>query len=334
MHLTEFLAQMQEVLDDPSAAKYPLATIVRNADQQLRGMFRVLLQTNHDYSNFTLCLQAEDAKQPIKGIFEYRLPSWVASIPKLYIRTESATSETSFSPYRWTEGQVSEGQEILKYGAVGSVKIPHWSWEGNGTIRIRNYSTAQELIARCAVRPPRLVKVQVATVSSDGDAQRSLYLPPTPVLGTYELEEGAYINSYWQVTTTSNVNATHYGDVRRCIYSSAVDTAEASTRQTRLWMDANWTNTLAANDVVETLIPLPDEHCRYLVLRTAQACFQKKNNLAGLKAIAGEMMGEQQAFADYAAPPKESAPRRRKTQSPFVRGMNVDRPYLYGYGWS
>lgn len=316
MILSQFVAECQDLLDDPGAQRYPIATIIRNGDRSLRGLFRTMVQANKEYSNFTLCVQKEVAVELLDNVFQYRLPTWILHVVDVYVRDGTGTAETSFSPYRWTGGaNVRFGEKIPKYS---STEYPHWTWEGNHTLRLWNFTSAQELVLSVAVRPAKMLKGKLTTTPN---AQNALWLPPAPSFGEVELEEGAYINAEFQVTTTAVTNAATYGDVRRCIYSNAADTSTGSRLHLCVF-DANWTATLAVDDQIESVLSIPDEHTRLLVLKTAQACFQKKNNSSGLKAIAMEMMEEERKFQAFA-----TTPRDRQGPTYLKRGLRPQPPY-------
>lgn len=322
-----FIQEVQDCLDDPKVARYPLATIVRHGDRQLRGMFRSMSVANKDYSNFTYCAKGADARVIFKGGYEWRLPSWIEAIAQVNYREGTATVQTSFSPYRWTADTVGIGNLIPRDARD---PYPRWSWEGNNTLKVWNCQTPPELVIRCIKRPSKMFYGRIATLHA---SQGSLYLP-APINGEVEIEEGSYVNADFQVTTTASTNALQYGDIRRCIYSNAAAVL-VSSRVHELVFDSNWTATLAVNDEIQTVLPLPDEQTRYLVLRTAFACMQKQGATLGMSAIAGEMAEEGQRFKNTIQPRDAAGPRRWIT-----RGYRNGRPYDaehfyrgYGYPW-
>lgn len=320
MNVTQLVEQVQDAVYDPTGNRYSLESIVRTADQQMRGLFRTMVEANKEFSNFTMCLQKEDAIEVIDQTWEYRLPTWVSSIVKVWIRdTVGAPTETTFSPYRWSPtGNVRFGLELFKHQGIHRLR---WSWEGQHTLRLWNSTDAQELILAVAKLPARLFKCKLATAHTSQD---KLYVPGTGLLGSQDIEEGSYINSEWQVTATASTNATHYGDVRRCIYSSAAIIL-ASVRYHELTFDKNWTNILAASDILETMVPIPDEHCRYLVLLTARVLMQKTNS-AGLDALTGELVEEGAKFMAYAAGPRDSRGPARFRRRRLVYNNDPERP--------
>lgn len=324
MNTSQFLTEVADVLDDPDSEMYPAEEIVRHGNRQLRGLYRTLVESNKQYSNFTMAVQAEVALEPIDNIFDYRLPNWVMAVTRVWIRNGSATSEPNLSLYSWTPGAAQLGNEIPK---VGNEVSQRWSWQGNSTVRLHNFSSAQELVLEVVVRPASMAKAKIATENA---STSKLYLPPSLNYGEIDLEEGAYINSDWQVTTTANTNATHYGDIRRCVYSTP-SAISSGSRYVELTFDAAWTNALVQNDVVETVLALPDEHTRVLVLLAARACFQKKGNLKGLEAIQGELLQEQTRFSQYATPPRDSrGPSEWKQRNPYALRRFPNYRYPYG----
>lgn len=299
MNTTQFLLEVADLLDDPSSRIYPEAERIRSGDRQLRGLYRTLVEANKQFSNYTMGVQKEVALESIDNVFDYRLPSWVMAVVRVWIRGGSPASESTFNLYAWTSGAAQLGLEIQKGGQWGE---PQWKWQGSNTLRLLNFSEAQELVLEVVVRPAPMFKGVIAT---ENPSTSRLYLP-APSYGTVDLEEGSYVNSDWQVTGTANTNATQFGEVRRCVYSNAA-TVVAAVRYHELVLDSAWPVALAQGDTIETILALPDEHTRLLVLLTARACFQKKGNMKGLEATQGEMLVEMQRFTQFATPPRDSA---------------------------
>lgn len=321
MNTTAFLAEVADVLDDPNARTYRAEEIVRHGDRQLRGLYRTLVEANKQFSNYTMAIQKEVALEPMDNVFDYRLPSWVQAVVAVWLRTGSPAVESTFNMYAWTAGGAQRGLLIPKGGQDGR---PQWKWQGSNTLRLTGYGEAQELVLEVVVRPAHMFKGKIATVNPSAS---KLYLP-APVYGTVELEEGAYINSDWQVTATGVTSATQLGDVRRCVYSNAA-TIVTGVRHHELTMDSAFTTALAQDDTIETVLPLPDEHTRLLVLLTARACMQKKASMKGLEATMSETAVESQRFAQYATPPRDTqGPTEWKRASP-----NAQRPGWNGWGW-
>jgi hypothetical protein len=326
VNTSELLTETRDLVDDPvdssgDGKKFSNAKLIRLADRFIRGTYRSIVNGNKEWSNFELCLQKEDAIELFDSEWEYRLPTWITHVTNVWIRDGSATTETSSSPYRWvTLGTVRRGRLVPRYAEKGR---ECWSWQGNHTLRLSNYTDSQELIVSVAVRPARLFKAKIATANA---AQDKLYLPPTPSYGEIEIEEGCYINSEFQVTTTASANATHYGNIRRCIYSKASE-LNSGSRVHQLVFDANWTNTLAVDDVIETLVPIADEHTRLIVLQIAMACMQSKGNKPGIASILPELNVELGKFEAFATKRDSAGPSfiRRGQHAHPVRQRNPDR---------
>lgn len=324
MNTSQYLAEVADVLDDPASKMYSAAAIVRHGDRQLRGLYRTLVESNKQYSNFTIGIQKEVALEPIDNVFDYRLPSWVMAVTRVWIRQGAGATETSVSLYLWTSGAAQLGQEIRRRGAAQE-RTPAWSWQGSNTLRLHNFGEAQELAIEVAVRPPKMLKGLIGTANASAS---KFYLPSTPSYGDIEIEAGAYINSDWQVTGTATANALHYGQIRRCVYSDA-NALDGLARVHELTMDAAFTNVLAQGDTIETVLPLPDEHTRVLVLLAARACLQQKGNIKGLESIQGELLQEMARFAQFATPPRDTAgPTTYKRQDGAVAQNG------WGWGWN
>lgn len=301
MNITQFIGHVQDVLDD-TGQKYPIPSIVRNCDIQMRGIFRTLVTSNKQYHNFTMGFIAAEGVQLMQNVWEYRLPSWVTAVTAVYIRPlEGDASKTNtFSVYRWTLPTPAALQNVIPKSTHGT--MVRWTWEGMHTLRIWNSSIALDLIVMVAKLPPKMFKGAISTSHATGSR---LYMPTSLVYGEVETEEGAYINADVQVTNTAVAISENLGVVRRCVYSNAHVLA-AGVRVHEFTMDGAFTPTLPVGDTIETLIPMPAEHARYLVLKTAQACFQKKPGLDGLRAIADELREESEKFLIYATPPRDT----------------------------
>ena len=281
---------------------------------------------NKEFSNFSMCVQKESAVQVLSNVWEYRLPTWVMHVVNVFERSGNATAETTMSPYLWTgSSNVSLGLVIPKYRANEGMK---WSWEGNHTIRLHKFTEAKELIVEVAARPAKMLKL---TIDSDASTNTKMFLPNTPTLGEYETEEGVFINTDFQVTSTYNVLGTHIGNVRRCVYSTPY-VLSGGGRKHELTFDQNFDSLLVAGDTVESILAIPDEHTRVLILKVAQACFQQKPNANALSTIAYELGEELQKFMNYA-----SSPRDRRGETYIKRGTQArrttdpERPFYYGY---
>lgn len=326
MNTSQFLAEVADVLDDPDMDVYSTAEIIRHGDRQLRGLYRTLVESNKDYSNFTMAVQKESALNPMVNVFEYRLPTWVMAVTRVWIRNGNAASEPNLSIYTWTANSAQIGSEIPKRGREDE---PRWDWQGSSTLRLLRFSEAQELLLSVVVRPSRMAKAQIDTGTG---STTTLFLPPTMSYGEGETEEGAYINSDWEVTATATTNGTSYGDVRRCIYNDPAF-IQSSVRYHQLTFDSAFTTALVQGDTVETVLALPDEHTRVLVLMTARACFQKKGNLPALQAIQDELLSEQARFQAFATPPRDSrGPSEWKRPNPFELRRRPYPWYRYPYG--
>lgn len=340
MNITQLIGTTRDVLDDTvgrPTLKFDDPELVRTTDEQARSLFRTMVHGNKEYHNFTMYLQKESAKLLMKDVYQWRLPTWIAAIVRVNERTPSTSGiqESTFSSYLWgNPAQFVLGREIPKGVSSSSIGRPRtgWQWEGQHTLRLWNYTTPPELVVRVAKIPPRMFRAKITTASGDTSI---IYLPTTFELGAPDTEEGAVINAEIQVTSCANALSKNQGVVRRVIYSSAAEIVN-NTRQHILRLEEPFPSAIEQNDVIETMIPIPDEHARYLALRIVQACAQKKGNVNLLKTIAGELATETQLFMQYASPPRDfNGPYSRSSRSPGAVGdapYNPDRarvPYLW-----
>ena len=329
MNISACIQLVRDRLDDPNGTKYTDPEIVRHIDEQARVMFRKQTQASKEWHNFALMVQKEDARQLFGDVWEWRLPTWVDRVVKIFERGGTGSVETTFSPYLWSGNNgVTFGREILK---TDPTRRNGWTWEGQHTLRLWKTTQAPELILLVCKVPPPSLKVKVAKAYADASG---VYLPATSdtanwILGSTKLEEGVYINAEIEVTATNSAVATHLGDLRRVSYSQsdAIDTA----RYQALRFETNFTNVLAVGDTVETQLPVPDAHATLLVLLTLNAIFTKKNNTDGMKAIVGDLSREWQDFIMFATAPRDSSGPYFYTSSiSATRRSSSDEWPLYG----
>lgn len=300
MILSRALDELRDLLDDTNKSKFPDATCVRMLDRTVRGLFRQIVENRDDFSNFTMALSSSAAVQVLQNVWEWRLPTWVMHVLEIVQRDGEPTTVSTFSPYLWTGATtVRVGTPIPKY--VENSLQPHWGWQGNHTIRLYNFSTVPNILLRVVVRPPTLLQFSIDTKNTSAS---KLTMPVTPTLGDIEKEEGAYVNAEFQVVETNSETSSNMGQMRRVVYSTA-GTQVGGELHTECTMEAAWPAALSVDDVVESVLPIPDEHCRYVILSAAMACFQRKPNVTAMKLVGSEMMTEAKRFMDFATAPRD-----------------------------
>ena len=277
----------------------------------------------------TVHLQDSNAKTIAKNIYEWRLPTWIEAVTKVYERKTGSTSESTFSPYLWspTTG-VDLGREIPK---SDNGRRDGWTWEGNHTLRLWNWTTVPELTICVAALPAPMFKARIATAYADATGA---YLPPALDVGTFYFEEGRYINADVQCSSTDSIVSTNLGEIRRVIYSRS-NAVSGGSRYLELRFDSVWNATLAANDYIETMLPVPDIHANYLTLKVVAACATKKWNVDLLRSLQAEMNEEAMAFQEYAEGPRDKAgPYFKKTTTRSGgQGYDANRRWTWPWGW-
>lgn len=305
MNVTQILQRIRDEVDDPLKLKHSDAEVVRHVDEQARGMFRTMIRSNTEWSNMTIALRSADARTLFQNVHEWRLPTWVEKVVRVYDRgVTDATLETTFSAYNFTSDPNKIGREVPK---TDPTRRGGWSWDGNHTFRIWNAPQPQDYLLHIAALPPPVFKITIDAAHSTPDDQK-LYLPASATLGdlTLGLEEGRYVNAEVEVTGTVDPADTKFGEVRRVTYSTP-NALDAGTRRHELTFDYALASVVAVGDQFETRIPVPEIHTRLLVLRAANALAIKMFNVDLQRSLANEMAHESSLFADYAQGPRDSA---------------------------
>lgn len=340
MNISQGVARVRDQVDDPApiaSRTYSDLEIVRHFDEQVRGMYRTMIFTNQEWSNMSVALKTADARLLFRGTYEWRLPTWIEKVVKVYVRQPTdAALEGTFSPYNWTSDANQIREEVPK---TDTSRRTGWSWEGNHTFRMWNVAaTPLDYLLYVAALPPPVFKLGL-TVAHTAPSTTAFFLPTTLVanqdLGDLTFsEEGRYVNAEIEVTGTAGAADTKLGEVRRVIYSTP-KTVQAGARLHELKLDAAMSSVFAIGDTVQTRIPIPEIHTRLLVLQVANACAIKKFNTELQKAIYPEMGVEKKAFAEYAQGPRDSTGPFFKTAGSRVgRAFNSpDRYSRGGFGW-
>ena len=308
MNLSQFLVRIRDELDDNAKLKYSDGELVRHIDEQARTLCRLQMRTNKEWANFALSLQSEDARKLFQNTYEWKLPTWVEAVIRVYIRVNSSgAGETTFSNYKWTNNDQTLGTMIPK---TDLMRRSGWSWEGNHTLRIWNFSVVPELTLEVVADPAPMFKAAILTIPV-APVATSFFLPPLPVPVANDLgergyvEEGRYINGEVQVTATTGAADTKLGETRRIIYSKS-STIDVATRRHQLDLEAPFSSNVAVGDTIESLIPVSEMHSRVLMLKVLNAAAVKKFNIDLQKSIGAEMGEEMAAFVEWASKPRDS----------------------------
>lgn len=336
MNVSQILQRIRDQVDDPipvASRTYSDLEIIRHVDEQLRQMYRTMMTSSLEWSNLCLGLSDANKRTLFTDTFEWRLPTWIEKVVKVYRRNPTdATTELTFSPYNWTSTPNQLGMEIPK---TDPGRRSGWSWEGNHTFRVWNWNQSLDLILLCATLPPPVFKATL-TAAHGTPSDTALYLPAA--VGASDLgdflsfaEEGRHVNAEIEVVGTADAADLKLGEVRRCIYSKVVD--DSGTRRHELKFDAAFSSVFAVGDTVETRIPIPEIHTRLLILKVVNACAVKKFNTDLQRSIGAEMGLELGQFAEYAKGPRDSSGPFFKTRGTRVGASRYDPDRYPRYGW-
>lgn len=297
--------------------------IATQAWRQLQEMSRIQVQRDEGFHNFMLCLKGSNATNVVTGVFQWALPPWIMAICDVRLRALQSDEE-NFSPYTFAAplifwDVVPKKRKNFEYG---------WRWDGNRTLQLWGYGAAPDLALWVAKAPARFFR---GVLDKTGNGKRTIYLPSTLTIGTEALEEGAYVNAEVQVVAVEDDTSSSWQNVgiqRRVIYSAAANEIDA-TRQTILTFDEEMPQDLLIGDTIESALPLGEEHCRLLMLKTAWVCFEKTNNIPGQKSIQGELAAQAQAFSDFVTPRDHQEPGTVVSELPH----GYTRPYDANRAW-
>lgn len=324
----DLVSEVRDLLDDPNSIHYTDAEIVRHADRQLQTLARIQIERDVGYHNFELHLQTTDAVKLYERVWEYRLPTWVVNVTRVWEITSPESGETTYSPYLWTT-QATFGHEVSKVDKAQGGGRAGWYFAGNNAIQLRGVAAEIAMRVQVAKLPAPLFKATIATAHADAD---KLYLPTTLALGTERLEEGDYINADVVVTGLNTATDDYRGARRRCIYSTP-NADDGGTRRHELSLDATYSAALEVGDVVQAQVPLPEEYTRLLVLMVARACFSKRGNREAIGSIYPELREQRGAFEMRVAPRDTHGPdfvRKRTGRSRRLDDDDGRRGWYYG----
>lgn len=297
MNITSWLAAVRRYFDDDAKRLYSDQDLITSGDLEARSMFRTFTHASTDWHNCLVFLDPTTAKQLGQTIFQWRLPTWVAKVAQLH-RREAVPMITPGEPYR----NPQTGNKLLeKIDPTDERHKRGWDWDGQHTLTFWGETSAPYLALKVAKIPHRMFQARIATVDSGGAGQ--LIIPST-LVGEEQRELGGYINAEIEVVSTADPLGTHLGEVRRCVWSSPVE-SQSGARVHRLFLDAPFSNTLAQEDVVETYVPVPEDFIVLHVLRTVQATLPKKPNMELLRVIAPRLAEEEKRFNEYAQPKRD-----------------------------
>jgi hypothetical protein len=329
VNLSQFLTRIRDELDDNAKLKYSDAELVRHIDEQSRTLCRLQMRANKEWSNFAVALQSEDARKLFNNTYEWKLPSWIEAVKRVYIRVNSdGTGESTFSHYNWTLNTQTLGTMVSKTDAT---RRSGWSWEGNHTFRLWNFTFVPELTLEVVADPSPMFKAAILNIPA-APVATSFFLPPA--LAANDLgergyvEEGIYVNGEVQVTATTGAADLKLGQTRRIVYSNAA-TIDSGTRRHQLTFESSLASNVAVGDTIETLIPVAAMHSRILMLKVLNAAAVKKFNIDLQRSIGAELGEEMAAFTEWASKPRDSngpfymlsSPRMRAPYDPDTRQM-------------
>lgn len=317
MKLSEYITRVRDQIQEPSALKWTDVEIVRYLNHAVMYLFRWQADADQSYHNAEISLLGSAATATHSSQYLYTLPRWVYRVAHVRIKKTSTESRGSEIP-AGSQLDANEG----------------WHFDTFKRLRVVGYGTAQDLTVMVAKIPSRLHQ---GTTPAAGTSTTLITanLPTASFSSNYEYESetDAYLNALVEVTGVADASRDPVGQVRRVTASSRTHAGSGVYRVT-MTVEPSWTVTPAASDTYELHPEVDDAHARLLVLMTAQACFQKHNNLGGIESIKPEMLEERRRFIDSSRPRDDGRPKHwNMGAEPSFRRDPDRHNYFYGWSW-
>jgi hypothetical protein len=328
MNVTELLTEVQDLVESCDEKD---DVIMRHADRMLRSLARKQIEVDAGYYNAEFMLRPDDFTEVYTGEFEARLATWVSRISEVWRTT--AARDVPVAPY---EAYAPFARSHMIKPIRKADITAGWEFTGTDTIRFRGFSQeALKVRLRVAKRPARLARF---TLEEPSRLANVIYLPMEPSAGAFEIENGAYMGSRFQVSAlpTGLPGAPPrvvFGEVRLGVASDPNFITESGVRRTRVTLSSPFSAALEAGDTIDMVCELPDEHSRLLVLMIGEAIFQKRNNTDALRSIGDAMAREWNTFLAHILPRQDQTPSMARRSLQRAALTQNDEPDRLGRNW-
>ena len=335
MNVTEFLLEVRDTLNDPFKSKWGDSELVRTGDRMVRTMARKLAEVTGSNLELWHNVQDTEFREIYKTVFEAKLPDWTLKLMHLNDRNPDEGADKNSSPYLVLNGGVAAPETLSTTIHVGSAELQDRfgaMLTEHKTLRVYGPTAARNMTVRLSKRPSRMFQ---ATLDLAGLSTTQFYMPVALTLGTLETEVGAYRNTIFQFGTTEGTHGAGVymaGDTRVCVQSDPkVDVSGA--RRDLVTVDRALSDTPAVGDTFETLLEIPDEHCRRLILEVAYASSQKHSDRTLQRSLEADLATQREDFNKHVQPRQLQEPtfmkRRHRSRK---RNRNRNDP-VAGWGY-
>lgn len=281
MNLTDWLAGMRTILDDPSSAVALQAhtdkELVEVGHQQLLSIVKRMAEVDERWHNHEFVLLATAARQVAFNVWEYTIPPWVMTITDM--REEGISGVTgSLGPRIWPIQSKSQG-------GIG------YDFQSGNSLRLYGKSTALDLRLQVTKRPARPTRGTLPAQTTMTSSQLRLDEDPAVTADfPHEKQTDAYAGSFVEITGINDATAQPGGQLRRCLASSHLQLlAGPDTLHTILTLEFAWTTIPETGDTYEMHWELPEQHIRLHQLMTARAMWQRQGNSDEVRAHRDEI---------------------------------------------
>lgn len=314
MRVTDFLSDIRGIIDDGLEAKFSDDYLLAQGHRKIQRMFRQMTETQEGYHFVELDAEPSEIVSVDTETKELRLPPWASKVRAIYPRTGSGAAASMGDP--------------MIHATAAYPDAPSWrNWSDN-RIRFHHFAGSTGLRLIVAKTPARMMRFTIAAIAGDA---LTVNLPAAPTIGVMETQANAYQNERFEVKSTGESGTTHQVvGVRGYVTASAPNQVVGGALRTVLTFADAWPAILKVGDVLESVVPLPDELTRLAVLETAMICFQHHGDDEAQVALLDELRMERRDFGAYI--------QQRQVQGPDFylcegegRGGYYDPNKDYGY---
>lgn len=307
MNVTELLQRVRDYAPEVGGDLTD-ELVVRILDKTILSLTRLMVQRNEGYFNTEILVHASDFVNTQQDVWDYRHPTWITNIVECRRATFTGGGLKTMFP---AERGVLDFREDVLAVAEHTHRQGGWEWFNENTLRLRDTSQALDLVVRVAKKPAPLFKGVIATKHS---ILSKLYMPTTLALGVEELEQGRYLDTQVEITSSSGKAL---GQRRSVTADNPHAQSSGSTRLHELRLDRTLAEAPVVGDTIESIMEIDETHSELVVLKAAKALFQRRNNTKGLRSIRDDLAEQMGMFISTVTP--------RQVQEPGILRMGTTR---------
>jgi hypothetical protein len=280
---TDFLNDIRGIVDDGLESKFTDDYLLGQGHRKIQRMFRQMTETQEGYHFVEYDVESSALTSVDTETKELRLPPWASKVRSIRPREGMGTA-------------ASMGDQLV-HATAAYPDTPSWrNWSDN-RLRLHHWSGSSGLRLVIAKTPARMMRFTISALATDAS---TVNLPAEPDVGVMETQADWYRNERFEVLSTTRISTAHaVVGVRGYVTASTPNQVVGSALRTVLTFADAWPAILKVGDVLESVVPLPEELTRLAVLETAMICFQHHGNDEAQVAMLDELRVERRDFAAY-----------------------------------